>query len=363
MSQGEELFRPRGEGSSRPSFVVALRGYDKRQVDQHLARLDREKAAVAAERDRALSQVTHLAGRLEKAQSEVAELRQRPPRVDRASFRDLGPTVDEILALAEKQATEITETASKRAADQRSEAERVLTEAWQRAERLRADSEASHERADQEAKRVQEQSVRQVEEARAEADELMEAARARAQQEVDAARTQTQQEIQARTQALTQLHGELDAARRELAQTHEDGATAERAVAQLQQRFEEVSHQLAAELSRLDDARQAADTAERHATEVRARVQREAQRVAQLAAAAVMAAAARGAETGEYPMVVPVHSGVNGDGDEPAEPAGADIAPQPDAVIDGSDLVHDDSDGALPGQRTPQPAEVTAHAE
>lgn len=357
MSQGEELFRPQGEGSSRPSFVVALRGYDKRQVDQYLSRVDRERSALVAERDRVVGQAKQLALHLDKVQVQLTELRGRPPRVDRASFRDLGPTVDEILALAEKQAREITDSASKHAADQRSEAERVLTEAWQRAERLRAESEAMQERAEQESKRIHEQSAAQVEEARTEAEQLMEAARTRAQEEVEAARARTQQEIQARTQALTQLQTELDAARHELAQTREEGATAERAVAQLQQRFDEVSQQLAAELSRLDNARRAADTAERHAKEVRARVQREAERVAQLAAAAVMAAAARGAETGEYPMVVPVHSGGNGAADEAGEPAGAD------AVIDGDGLAHHDADGAVPVQRTLQPAEVTADAE
>jgi cell division septum initiation protein DivIVA len=357
MSQGEELLRPRGEGGTRSSFVVALRGYDKRQVDQYLSRVDRERATLVAERDRALGQAKQLAAHVDNMQAELAELRQRRPRVDRASFRDLGPTVDEILALAEKQAKEITDTASKRAADQRSEAERVLTEAWQRAERLRADSEAAQERTEQELMRIQEQTSARVEEARAEAEQLMESARTRAEQEVETARTQTQQEVQGRTQALAQLQAELEAARHELAQTRQEGATAEHAVAQLQQRFEEVSHQLSAELGRLDNARRAADTAERHAKEVRARVQREAERVAQLAAAAVMAAAARGAETGEYPMVVPIHSGANGAGDEPA---GDGATPEPDAVIDGNGLVHHDAAGARPVQRAPRPAEVTA---
>ena len=45
------------------------------------------------------------------------------------------------------------------------------------------------------------------------------------------------------------------------------------------------------------------DSAERHAKDVRARVQREAKRVADLAAAAMTAAAAGGTETAEYPMV------------------------------------------------------------
>src|SRR5690606_23806195 len=83
-----------------------------------------------------------------------------------------------------------------------------------------------------------------------------------------------------------------------------EAAGLEREITHLQQRLNETSQDLTAELDRLEQARQAADAAERHAERVRARVQREAERVAHLAAEAVMAAAARGGETGEYPMVI-----------------------------------------------------------
>jgi hypothetical protein len=80
-----------------------------------------------------------------------------------------------------------------------------------------------------------------------------------------------------------------------------------------------IRQDLTHELTRLDEARRAADSAERHAKEVRARVQREAKRVADLAAAAVMAAAAGGGDTGEYrqvpaPRKAPAHQ------EEPSEP-------------------------------------------
>jgi chemotaxis protein histidine kinase CheA len=260
---------------------------------------------LANEREQARRQNQDMAAQQERVQAELTELRHRPPQ--RASFRDLGPTVDQILALAEKQAKTITDIAAERAARHQAEADRVLAEARERADKLRADSEATYERAEQEAKRISEQSTQRIEQARAEAHGLVEAARSEAQQEVEAARAQTQQEVQARQQALTELHAELDTAQQHLVQSHQERAAAEREVEQLQQRHGEVSDDLAAELTRLDEARQAAESAERHAKQVRARVQREAERVAQLAAAAVMAAAERGTEpTGEYPLVVPV---------------------------------------------------------
>jgi len=314
---GEDLFAPRGGAAARPSFEVALRGYDKRQVDEYVSRVDRMVSTLAGERDQALTQVQELATHLEQVQAELTELRQQPPRVDRASFRDLGPTVDQIIALAEHQAQNITDAAAQRAAEHQAEAERVLSDARQEADRLRAEGEAAYEEAKAEAQRINEQSAQHLENTRAEAESLLEAARA-----------QTEQEVQARRQVLTQLQGELDNAQQQLAQVRQEGASLEREISYMQQKLGDVNQELAREMERLENARRAAESAERHAQKVRARVQREAERVAQLAAAAVMAAAERGGETGEYPMVLPVRSpGTNGAGagasdDQVAEAAG-----------------------------------------
>src|SRR5690606_12139645 len=136
---GEDLFAPRGGAAARPSFEVALRGYDKRQVDEYVSRVDRMVSTLAGERDQALTQVQELATHLEQVQAELTELRQQPPRVDRASFRDVGSTVDQIIDLAEHQAQNITDAAAERAAEHLAEAERVLSDARQEADRLRAE--------------------------------------------------------------------------------------------------------------------------------------------------------------------------------------------------------------------------------
>ncbi|GAA1377053.1 hypothetical protein [Catellatospora chokoriensis] len=375
MSQGEDVLALRDDLAARPDFEVTLRGYDKRQVEQYIARINAEVSSLSAERERALGQVRDLTERLKRQHtdlSELAELRQRPAQVERASFRHLGPMVDQILELAEKQAEAITTTTAQQMAHHKDEAEKILAEARDQADRLRAESEGALERAEQELKRVHDQNAQQAEHARAEADALVEAARVRVQQEVEAARAQTQQEvsqwkanverelaemraaaerelagqrtavnqknaalhaeaqqhavdlrrraddqnaahqqqltvvqqeIRARRQALAQLQAELDIAQQRLVQSRQDGATAERDVAQLQQRLSETTQELNHELHRLEEARRSAESAERHAVAVRARVQREAERVANLAAAAVMAAAVGGVETGEYPRV------------------------------------------------------------
>ncbi|MFS8522565.1 MAG: nitrilase-related carbon-nitrogen hydrolase, partial [Micromonosporaceae bacterium] len=210
MSYGDGLIAPHEVRPPRPDFELTRRGYDKRQVDTYVARVGRELATLASERDQAYRQVRELAAQLERVQAELNELRQRPPKIERASFQDLGPTVGQILDLAEKQARDIRTLAEERAARQKAEAEKLLAEARQEAERLRAEGEAVYERAEQEARRLAEQGAQQLEQARAEADELLEAARAQAREEIEAARAQTQQEIQARQQAIARLEAELD---------------------------------------------------------------------------------------------------------------------------------------------------------
>ncbi|HET8680960.1 MAG TPA: hypothetical protein VFM54_03705, partial [Micromonosporaceae bacterium] len=235
MSHNGELLAARDEAASRRGFVLAVRGYDKRQVDQYVSQVDSAIATLAAERERALGHIQELNARLQQVQMELAEARDRPTRMDRASFRHLGPMVDQILALAEKQAEQIISTTSQRAANRQAEADKVLSDAEEKAaktlreldeeldarrtaeqkaheerlaaaaaelaetrklaDRLRAEGEADHERAEQEAQRIKEQSAQQVERVRAESEALLEAAHARAEQEVAQRRADVEREI------------------------------------------------------------------------------------------------------------------------------------------------------------------------
>ena len=422
MSHSGELFALRDDSTPRPGFELVRRGYDKQQVDQYVARVDSEFSALAAEHERAVRQLQELSGHMQQMQAELAEAQQRPTRLDRASFRHLGPMVSQIIEDAEKQAEVIATAAQEQANERGAQADKVLAEAREHAaqslreleaemakrradeekaheqrraaaqleltgirnlaDKLRAEGEAARSSAEQEAKRINEQSAAQVERARSESESLLEAARAQLQREVESTRTQTQQElaqwqanvereigerraaadqkiaqmhaeaqqhsaevrrraneqaaaaqqqlaavqedIQNRRETLTKLQAELDTGEQRLSQVKEEGDTVNREVTQLQQRLVVVRQGLAAELNRLSEARHAADHAERHAKDVRARVQREAKRVADLAAAAVMAAAA-GGDTGEYPAVA-ARSGLRPGADKASEQSTADTA-------------------------------------
>ncbi|MEE3920606.1 hypothetical protein V2I01_27295 [Micromonospora sp. BRA006-A] len=137
MSNGAEPFAPHDDLSGRPRFdpgVARLRqtsGGPVRRADRRRGeRADRRAGPgvrAGARPDRAG----------QRAQAEAVELRDRPSAVDRASFRDLGPMVDQILDLAEKQAGQITDVATRRAEEVQGQAEKLLAAAQEQAARER----------------------------------------------------------------------------------------------------------------------------------------------------------------------------------------------------------------------------------
>lgn len=338
MSNGE-AFASRDDTTSRPEFEVALRGYDKRQVEHYVEQTEGTISTLANERDWAFSQARELTKQVQQLQTELHELRQRPARVDRASFRDLGPTVDQILALAEKQAADIVHAAGQQAADLRAEGEQTVNDAREQAAQISRDLEAElaarkaeYEQAHEERRAAAEAELAELRELNERTRSEGEAAHQRLQQEMEATRTRAHEEltelktnlgreIEERRQLLATLQGELDSAQQRLAQCRHEEAATERQVAALQQRLEETRRELSGELNRLEEARRAAEAAEQHAKAVRAKVQREAKRVADLAAAAVIAAAQGGTETGEYPLVMQARPG-NAEPPAPAESNG-----------------------------------------
>src|SRR5690606_35892309 len=81
MSTGE-AFASRDETTPRPEFELALRGYDKRQVDYYIEQTEHTIATLTSERDWAFNQARELTAQVQQLQAELHELRQRPARVD-----------------------------------------------------------------------------------------------------------------------------------------------------------------------------------------------------------------------------------------------------------------------------------------
>ena len=111
----------------RPQFAVAIRGYDRLQVDEYIDRLT-EMVAEADQRAR-------------QAESDLEHSRHL----------SVGPRVTEIFELAVEEVRELREQAAEdaermRAASQ-SEADQIIARARERAEEVKAEIEADRERA------------------------------------------------------------------------------------------------------------------------------------------------------------------------------------------------------------------------
>jgi len=187
----------------KPHFDLSLRGYEKAQVDEHLARVSQEVTRLTTtlrqERDYARSGSQQLIAerddalrQLRTAQQELAALRgggpgaQQPVRDDISLF---GDRLQTILATAEQEASaakaEALATSVQTSAEARRQAETLLAEAKQQATALlsRATDEAATLRAD-----AEQEADAQLTRARTLAEELTGQAKAEAEQAVSAAR-------------------------------------------------------------------------------------------------------------------------------------------------------------------------------
>src|ERR1700741_3252201 len=104
---GGDLFALGNDAASEPTFEVALRGYDKRQVERYVTQVEAEVTTLATEREQAYAQVQALAGQVQQLQAELVEARRKAGTPDRISSRHLAPRVEQIRTIAEEQAEAI----------------------------------------------------------------------------------------------------------------------------------------------------------------------------------------------------------------------------------------------------------------
>ena len=140
--------------SDDPFFDVGLRGYDKRQVDDYVARSSAQIAELTAARDAALAIGAERAAMLASREGQIEALNQRVASgagtADPASVSD---RVREMLQLATDEAAQTRQAAEAEAeqviAAARADAERVRTEAAAEQQRLLASAQQRSAEADQ----------------------------------------------------------------------------------------------------------------------------------------------------------------------------------------------------------------------
>src|SRR5687768_11434280 len=119
-----KIFTLSAGSSNESTFDVALRGYDRRQVERFVAQVESQLVALATHRDEALAQVHGLATQVQQLSTEMAELRRRTV-ADRPSYSHLGARAEQILTLVEEEAAAIKKRAEIEVAARHAELDRT----------------------------------------------------------------------------------------------------------------------------------------------------------------------------------------------------------------------------------------------
>ncbi|MEP6695712.1 MAG: DivIVA domain-containing protein [Pseudonocardiales bacterium] len=269
---------PVNDPSALPTFDVALRGYDRRQVSEYLDRIERDLAITQADRTAAVSHARAMEQRLAELQKELHAERERLVESEQPTYAGLGAKAEMILRLAEEEAARLrseaerdvagvragAETILQGAADKAAEVERNL-DAMMAARRQQAEDEQAAQHAEREQRMAAaERQIADAEalveqrttEARAEAGRILGGAEQHGTAVIQAARSEAEQLLaQARAEA-----ERIVAAGRSA--VDEERATREKEITALVRRRTDISRQLKSlrqVLGSLPDAEDEAD--------------------------------------------------------------------------------------------------------
>lgn len=121
-------------------FTVALRGYQRDEVDHYVSCLEEQLRALSAEHQAARDEIHELAVELHRVHMRLLE-QGRQPLPGEATFSHLGQRAEQLLTLAEEQAHELLTQATTDVDAQhrraRDEVERVLADAGRTASQIR----------------------------------------------------------------------------------------------------------------------------------------------------------------------------------------------------------------------------------
>jgi DivIVA domain-containing protein len=184
-------------GTHEPPFELVLRGYDRRQVDAFLARIDVDLGTLAQDRDAAYAQLSALSTQVAQLQDELASSGRRSALPDAASYAAFGPRIEQIFALVEEQANDIRSSATDDADRLRAEAAALFEDARRDAKRVQEDFEITLSSRRIEAERDLAEKAERARSLTSEAATHASAVRADARKEADEVLTNARDEAQA----------------------------------------------------------------------------------------------------------------------------------------------------------------------
>lgn len=142
QERGSELI-PLSDAAPLPTFDLSLRGYDRRQVDEYLDRLEHTLSVTQADRDGVSARTQALQRRVDELQAEIESSRQELLESARPTYAGLGDRVAQLLRLAEEEAEQLRAEALRDVSHIRDNADELLAEAEQRAAMAERDFESA----------------------------------------------------------------------------------------------------------------------------------------------------------------------------------------------------------------------------
>lgn len=149
----------------RTDFDLRWRGYDRDQVQHYVRGAETDLRLVAADRDAAVARAESLAGQLEAARSQIAELHRRIDRICRTPLEPAALTdrLRRLAELAHEEAAEITTRARAAAEHSRVIADQAADRQRRHAEQLVAELNRRREEAEAEHRELMARAQEQVE--------------------------------------------------------------------------------------------------------------------------------------------------------------------------------------------------------
>lgn len=168
-------------GDDIPHFDVAMRGYDRRQVDAYVSRAESEINELQTARDSALATSADRAAQLASNAAHIESLKRQASKAnEQITSANVSDRIRDMLQLASEEAAQ-----TRRSAEM--EADRVIAAARADAERIRDEAAAELQRLTASAKQTTAEAEQRLAQARAQATDEVAAARAEAARLVAAA--------------------------------------------------------------------------------------------------------------------------------------------------------------------------------
>jgi cell division septum initiation protein DivIVA len=214
-----------GDGGGVPLFAVTFRGYDRYEVEHHLAELDARITSLAADRDASAQQLSEIRAELAAANSKEAV-------AGYPTYKAMGERIAELFAMVEQEAASVRNAAAAELDRARHDAERIAVAAAD-------DRQAMLEDARESVRQMKAEAQREI----AEFDSQVAQARARAENAAASQLAELDRRLEAR-----------EAAAKERLEARE--IVARQRLAEISREYEDVSgrlRQIAAQISVVDE--------------------------------------------------------------------------------------------------------------